>query len=326
MTDQTILAPPAVRSLSPISLATVLDQSVDCVKLISLDGRVEYMNANGLCAMEIDDFQMIRGKDWADLWPVEARATILDSYPRAAAGEAVRFRAFCPTAKGTPRWWDVSVSPVSDENGLAGYLSVSRDVTEHQNSREALEIAAAEMKHRLKNTYAMISSLILGFARGDETTEAFAHDMAERLRGLSTAQALFVSDDAPCELSRLIPALLAPFETPLCPISIDSLDALPIDQAQANAIALVMGELSVNSSKHGALRHGGSVHLEAGRGEDRLVIRWTETSRQPVTAHDREGGQGHRLMERIVRARRGEIGTIWMDNGLRVTLAFPLET
>jgi PAS domain S-box-containing protein len=313
-----------VGSLSSISLASVLDQSVDCVKLISLDGQVQYMNANGLCAMEIDDFRMIDGKAWADLWPADARATILDSYPRAAGGEAVRFRAFCPTAKGTPRWWDVTVSAVNDEDGLAGYLSVSRDVTDNQASREALETAAAEMTHRLKNTYTMISSLVFSFARGDERTEAFARDMAERLRGLSTAQALFVSDDAPCEIARLIPALLAPFEAPLCPISIDSLDAVPVDQAQANAIALVIGELSVNSAKHGALRHGGSIHVTANQAGDELVLCWTEESRSAVEARDRAGGQGLRLMDRIVRARKGSIAFDWSENGLRATLAFPL--
>ena len=199
----------AVGSLSPVALASVLDQSVDCVKLIGLDGDVQYMNSNGLCAMEIDDFAGIRGLNWADLWPEDSRQTIRDSLIASTAGAPTRFRAFCPTAKGTPRWWDVTVSPVTDADGKhAGHLSISRDVTENHSAREALEIAAAEMKHRLKNTYMMISSLLMGFARGDAAKEEYARDMAGRLGALSTAQSLFVSSEAPCAVDLLIPALI----------------------------------------------------------------------------------------------------------------------
>jgi PAS domain S-box-containing protein len=315
----------AASSLSSVALASVLDQSVDCVKLIGLDGAIRYMNPNGLCAMEVDDFCAIQGQAWADLWPDEARREILASYVAASSGEVVRFRAFCPTAKGTPRWWDVTVSAVTDDAGEhAGYLSISRDMTEHQLAREALEVAAAEMKHRLKNTYMMIASLLVGFARGNPNHEAFAGEMADRLVALSTAQALFLSNDAPREIGNLIPALLAPFSNAACPVVIEPLPAVALEQGQADAIALVVGELSVNSSKHGALAHGGGLHLRSYVEDGAVTIVWTERSNRPVAAHDRTGGQGLRLIERIVKARRGTIGIEWQDAGLAVTLSFRL--
>ena len=318
-----IVALHAVSGLSSVALASVLDQSVDCVKLIGLDGSIRYMNGNGICAMEIDDFCAVEGQPWADLWPDEARQAILGAYPQAATGQTARFRAFCPTAKGSPRWWDVTVSPVTDNAGYhAGYLSVSRDITETETAREALEIAAAEMKHRLKNTYSMIGSLLIGFAKGNADNEAFAHDMAERMGALSTAQALFVSDEVPLELQRLIPALVAPFDQPACPVTIERLSSSIVDQGQANAIALVMGELAVNSAKHGALHHGGNVHVSAVEEAESLTILWAERSNRPVEARDRAGGQGLRLMERIVRARRGIIAYDWVDSGLSVRLTF----
>lgn len=318
-----IVAPHAVSGLSSVALASVLDQSVDCVKLIGLDGNIRYMNGNGICAMEIDDFCAVEGQPWADLWPDEARQAIIGSYPQAATGQTVRFRAFCPTAKGSPRWWDVTVSPVTDNAGdHAGYLSVSRDITETETAREALEIAAAEMKHRLKNTYSMIGSLLIGFAKGNADNEAFAHEMAERMGALSTAQELFVSDEVPLELDRLIPALVTPFDQPACPVTIERLSSSIVDQGQANAIALVIGELAVNSAKHGALHHGGNVHVSAVEELESLTILWVERSNQPVLARDRTGGQGLRLMERIVRARRGIIAYDWDDSGLSVRLTF----
>lgn len=331
MNEQTPIVAAAVSSLSSVTLASVLDQSVDCVKLIGLGGEIQYMNGNGLCAMEMDDFCAVRGQTWADLWPDEARQAILASYDQARTGEAVRFRAYCPTAKGTPRWWDVTVSPVSDAAGAhAGFLSISRDVTENETSREALEIAAAEMKHRLKNTYTMIAGLMHGYARGDAALEGFAGEMSSRLVALSTAQSLFVSDEAPCEVARLIPALVAPFNTPACPIVIDAMPATAVAQGQADAIALVVGELSVNSAKHGAFARGGEVRIatdaDGDAGAKRLSIRWIERIDGPVASHGRSGGQGLRLMERIVRARRGTFAIDWQDDGLTVELVFALPT
>lgn len=315
----------AVGSLSSMSLASVLDQSVDCVKVIRLTGELEYMNANGLCAMEIDDFDAVRGRLWADLWPDEARQAIDASYGAAARGDTVRFRAFCPTAKGDPRWWDVTVSAVTDEDGRqAGYLSVSRDATESHLAREALEIAAAEMKHRLKNTYMMVSSLMMGIARGDPGRTAFAEEMGDRLAALSTAQSLFTSNEASCEVTRLIPALIAPFDNPACPVVIDALARAFVDQGQADAIALVLGELAVNSAKHGALAHGGDIHVGSDVAGDMLGITWTERSAVPPTGHAREGGQGLQLMARIVRARRGTLELEWSTLGLIARMAFRL--
>eukprot|EP01136_Pigoraptor_vietnamica_P044426 Opistho-1_new@21167 len=128
-----------VASFSPASLAAVLDQSVDCVKIIGLLGEVRYMNANGMCAMEIDDFSTVAGQQWADFWPEETQSVIRASYSEAELGKPVRFRAFCPTQKGTARWWDVTVSAVKNDLGEhAGYLAVSRDATENQTSRDPM--------------------------------------------------------------------------------------------------------------------------------------------------------------------------------------------
>src|SRR6476620_12652580 len=99
--DSATMTPIVSNALSNDTLAALLDQSLDCIKLIGTDGTVQYMNGNGLCAMEIDDMSMILGRDWDTLWPTDSRPLITDALKRASAGEAVRFDAFCPTAKGS---------------------------------------------------------------------------------------------------------------------------------------------------------------------------------------------------------------------------------
>ncbi|PSJ36334.1 PAS domain-containing protein [Allosphingosinicella deserti] len=312
--------------LSSETLAAVLDQSVDCVKLLNPDGTVQWMNRNGLCAMEIDDFDTVRGQHWQDLWPEEARDLLARALSSAKAGQASHFKASCPTAKGTPRWWDVTVSPVQDVTGReAGYLAISRDITDAEAAREALEIAAAELRHRLKNTYTIIGTLMSGFARGSPEREAFAEEMVERLSALSNAQALFSAQDAPCRLDQLIQALVGPFKGAGATMTIGSLPATPVSKGQADAIALVLGELTVNSVKHGALSKHGQLHIGAEGLPNGFRVTWSEQSARSVRATGRAGGQGLELIARIVRARHGRLALQWHSHGLDVTIEFETE-
>lgn len=319
MTD--LPARPMLNELSAETLASVLDQSVDCVKLIGLDRSVRYMNGNGLCAMEIDDFSLVEGAQWSSLWPAEARDRIDAACDAALGGETARLEAFCPTAKGTPRWWSVTVSPVRDARGkISGLLSISRDVSETRAAHEALEIAAAELRHRLSNAYQIVVSLITGFAQGDPANEAFARDMARRLTALGKAQATLADDGQPSDVSQLLPSLVAPFTSPICDIAIAAIEPVTVEHGQADAIALVMGELSVNSAKHGAMKHGGRIDIAATTRDGILSIAWTEDANKPVAAHSRAGGQGLKLVERIVTARGGDLDFSWGEFGPRVEL------
>lgn len=314
--------PTEFRVTSTDTLAALLDQSLDCIKLIGSDGSVQYMNRNGKCAMEIDNFSAIAGRQWTDLWPEEARPLIKGALEDAGAGIAARFDAFCPTAKGTPRWWDVSVSQVRDNSGeLLGYLSVSRDVSDARFAREAAEIAAAEMRHRLKNSYALVGGLLSAFARGDSAREEFVREMRERLSALGIAQTLFVGGDAaPGYVTELVPALVQPFSQPDCPVQVGDLPHISIEQGQADAIALVLGELAVNSSKHGALSQKGEIRISGKLEDTTLTLTWEETSTRSVEARQRTGGQGLRLMQRILAARSGDIHIQWREFGLLATI------
>ncbi|MDQ4419807.1 PAS domain-containing protein [Sphingobium sp. DEHP117] len=310
-------------SISTEALANVLTQSSDCVKLIDEHGALIWMNPNGLCSMEIDDFSSIEGQPWASLWPESARPQIESAYTSARSALPQRFQAHCPTAKGNDRWWDVSVTALSASDGsFSGYLSISRDITDSELARQALSIAASEMRHRLRNSYAIISSLLHSHARGTPDLEAFSHEMVDRISALGSAQTLFHDGQASCELAALIPALVDPFRRKETDVRLDIDAPTPVGQSAADAIALVIGELSVNSTKHGAFAHGGHIHITAQTGED-IAIRWDEDSARAVSSHERQGGQGLRLIERITKARRGTFELEWKQNGLSAHLTLP---
>ena len=126
----------------------LFESSPDCVKVLSQEGRLLLMNSGGLCAMDIDDFETVRGKTWSELWPSEYRKTIEASLESARSGLPTKFRGYCPTTRGQPRWWDVTVTPVNDASGRT--LVVSRDITDQRQAEEALRVS--ELRFRTLTT------------------------------------------------------------------------------------------------------------------------------------------------------------------------------
>ena len=90
---------------------SILDNSGDCIQVLEPDGRMVLVNRPGLALMEIDDVNALVGQPWTSLWNADAtlaRQAIDDATNR---GDG-RFHAFRPTVKGTPKWWDVIVTPI----------------------------------------------------------------------------------------------------------------------------------------------------------------------------------------------------------------------
>lgn len=316
------------RSASAEMLGAILDQSMDCIKVIGPTGQLDFMNRNGRCAMEIDDFAMVAGRNWWELWPEESRPLVLDAVERARRGESYRFEAFCPTAKGSPRWWEVSASPLRDEAGeLQGIISVSRDITERVRAREIRETAAAEMRHRLLNAYTLAAAIVSSTARGSDEREEFATEILRRLEQLSIAQSLLLNIDAlgTVDLPTLVQRLTEPFRGGACELVFHDLPVVILGDDDVRALALVLGELSTNSNKYGALRRGGSIGIKASVKDGVLGLHWSERALGHAPAPHRGGGSGHRLIERALRARGGELTIEWRDDGPDVNLSLPLS-
>ena len=112
----------------------------DCVKLLDIDGAILAMNCNGRSVMEIDDIAALRGQPWIAFWPAESHAAVRTALETARAGGTGQLVAACPTAKGTPKWWDVVITRTASSDGLGGHLLViSRDITQQCNASEERE-------------------------------------------------------------------------------------------------------------------------------------------------------------------------------------------
>ena len=287
-------------------LRYVLEQSRDCIKILSPEGAVDYINSEGRCGLEIDDFSKVQGKPWPELWPEGSREIVVRAIEQAQTGESSEIEALRPDSRGGERWWRISVSPLLEsDDSLAGMLVISRDVTEHVWRREAEQSVALEMRHRLRNAYTVASAIVMQSARGDAERVRFAELVCARLADVALSQTrLLDAGQKSWALADLVRVLIDAHGEGAAGIRYAGDAEAVVDGHAATVVALVIGELTNNSLKYGALRKGRSVSLTASVDDDSITIRWREKTNagSDEALTPRDAGSGYAMMQRMARA------------------------
>jgi PAS domain S-box-containing protein len=119
-------------------MRSILDASSDCIKVLSLEGRVDFINAGCTRSMGLEA-AAAKGASWPDLWSSEGRAGALAAILSARAGRVGRLQTWATIGTSEQRYWDVTVTPIADEAGHPiRLLVISRDATEQRRAEEAL--------------------------------------------------------------------------------------------------------------------------------------------------------------------------------------------
>jgi len=118
---------------------SILDSSSDCIKVVSLDGRILYINTGGMQTIEAEDEDSVVGCSWFSFW--QAQESDLNAAIAAAlAGNIGRFQGCCPTLKQKPKWWDVIITPLRNNcDQVVKLVVISRDITEQKQAEAELQ-------------------------------------------------------------------------------------------------------------------------------------------------------------------------------------------
>jgi len=127
-------------------LQRLVASSVDCIKVLDLDGHLLFMSAGGQLVLEIDDFTPYKNSWWVQFWQQGDREAVCSALATARQGGIGKFQGYCPTAKGKPKWWEVVITPIMDAEGKPEkLLSVSHDITARKHTEEALQASLKEL-------------------------------------------------------------------------------------------------------------------------------------------------------------------------------------
>ncbi|MDO9563490.1 MAG: HWE histidine kinase domain-containing protein [Bradyrhizobium sp.] len=316
-------------------LRSVLAGCGDCIKILDLDGRLQFMSEGGQRVMEVDDFGSLKGCPWPEFWTGDGNAEAKRAVEAARAGGIGRFKGPANTARGNPRHWDVQVSPIMGADGKPSHLlSVSRDITEEWRAvtelKEAIErqeVLTLELQHRIKNTLAMVGAIANQTMQGDSVANA-REAFAARLMTLSRAHDLLTQGSwASAPIRDVVEGALAAHRTGRGQISVDGPD-LHLTARQALALAVAIHELATNATKYGALSGHGSVAVawsdQPVDGAATFRFSWTESG-GPVVTEPMKKGFGSRLIEKMLpNDFGGEVRTYYRPGGVVCELTSPL--
>ena len=228
----------------------------------------------------------------------------------------------------------LTVSPIIDTDGtVIGASKIARDITERRKAQDQRELLFREMDHRIRNLFALTSSVVTLSAQSADTPKELVSVIRDRLEALARAHALTlprqaarsvqIGQSTATTLHNLIRAILLPYEGAKGgPVTLTGPD-VPISAALATDLALVLHEFATNSAKYGALSSlAGHVDISCSEANEVFSLVWTERGGPRIDGQPANEGFGSQLARAmIVRRLGGELSHQWNSGGLVIRLS-----
>jgi PAS domain S-box-containing protein len=212
---------------------------------------------------------------------------------------------------GQYRWMISRAVPVRDSNGrIVRWFGTAVDIHDLYAASEARDLLAKELSHRIKNIFAVVSSLVALTSRNRPEVRDFARELTSTIHALGRAHDYVRPEDGRrhSSLHGVLADLFDPYRCDAGPRVTVRGDDLTIAPRSATPLALVFHELATNSAKYGALSNAeGTVDLQVADEGEILRLSWTERGGPPPKRRAEEGF-GSRLVEMSV---KGQLGGSW---------------
>lgn len=174
---------------------------------------------------------------------------------------------------------------------------VSLEITDRKRAEERQSILVAELNHRVKNTLAIVQSLVMQTHRTTESPAAFIQALDARVRALAKAHDLLTENSwEGAMLKDVIGRTLEPYASNSVADRRIEIAGPPVrlDAQAAVVLNMAFHELVTNAAKYGALSvPAGSVTVgwtvDRQAAQEAIVIVWTEAGGPPVATPSRRG-------------------------------------
>jgi two-component sensor histidine kinase len=271
-----------------------------------------------------------RGREcWDEIWPLIGPQI---DYVMAGQGATWDVERLVPVTRHGRRedvWWTYGYSPIDLEGSVGGVLVICNDVTEHVKAQNRLQLLNEELKHRVKNTIAVIGAIAGQTLRGTGHNDELAAFHA-RLQAFGRAHDILTAHEhAGLPINDVVTNALAPLRSGLGRFSIEG-PGMALGPQQALSLSLAIHELATNAAKYGALSNeAGRVRISWHRDEQADLplfhFNWQESNGPPVTIPSRHGF-GSQLIRRVLAGDFGGDVTMTFDpEGLKLRLTAPVD-
>ena len=275
------------------------------------------------------------GEGWNDMFHPEDQERAWKTWRHSlATGEPYQIEYRLKHHSGTYRWTLGLALPIRDAGGqIIRWFGTCTDIHETRLVAEERELVAQELSHRIKNIFAVLTSIISLSARSRPEVKTFADELRQRIYALGEAHD-FVRPHShisrPPEnqgsLRSLIDRLMQPYRQDGQDRILFHGDDAKIDDGAATPLALLFHELGTNAAKYGALSTNGMVDLTGRADGDRYHLTWKERGGPAISGDAELAGFGSRLIGLSIEGQlRGRMERVWEPDGLRVEIDLPVD-
>ena len=275
------------------------------------------------------------GEGWNGMFHPDDQERARDVWSHSlATGDLYEIEYRLRRADGVYRWTLGRATPIRNEAGeITRWFGTCTDIEELKRSESSKDLLSQELSHRIKNIFAVVSSLIALSAREHPEARAFAAAARHRINALARAHE-FVRPHSEVSqpmigkttLHTFLTALFKPYvdATGVSRVRIEGDDATFDDQA-ATSVALLFHELATNAAKYGALSTAdGSVLLRTRNEGDRFILTWTEKGGPRIESKPVRQGFGSALSALSVEGQLGgRLERRWESGGLVLEADLP---
>jgi two-component sensor histidine kinase len=186
--------------------------------------------------------------------------------------------------------------------------------------------APVELRHRLRNTVAMLRAIIRRSAESQQDVGEFAAHLEDRVDALVRAQAA-ADEHGSVRFRDLIADELFHYGVQEGGRAALSGPTIELEPRAGQVLALAIHELTINAVEHGELADSGRVEIRwqvDAQHSSVLTIMWSESSEKVVEPHQREGF-GMEVLTRMLNYEVGaETAFSFGPRGVQWTIQIPL--
>ncbi|MBB4657579.1 HWE histidine kinase domain-containing protein [Parvularcula dongshanensis] len=253
-----------------------------------------------------------------------------EDYPTVRAlrrGETIEDEPMTYRRGAESRRWLVNSKPLRAENDeIISVITTINDIEDRLRAEEAVLLVNTELRHRVKNLFAIIRSLVALTGRDETDVAALKTKLLGRIDALAAAHMLSVEEEDRelVDLAQIVRAIVAPYDRQL---HLEG-PAVQVPVRMVTPLGLILHELATNAAKYGAwAREGGDLTVSwRWEATDVSVLRleWSERWARPVPVDPgSRAGFGTKLMRSSALQLDGELTQRTDLYGLHTIFVFP---